>query len=65
MLTPIVLCILFTMFGIGGLIFAVAGGLLKLSFKLLTFGILLLIVILCSIPLLLAGLFFGGLVFLF
>ena len=65
MLTLIVLCILFTIFGIGGLIFTVAGGLLKLSFKLLTFGILLLIVILCGIPLLIAGVFFGGLVFLF
>ena len=65
MLTLIVLCILFTIFGLGGLIFTVAGGLLKLSFKLLTFGILLLIVILCGIPLLIAGLFFGGLAFLF
>ena len=65
MLTPIVLCILFTMFGIGGLIFAVAGGLLKLSFKLLIFSITLINTILCGIPLLLAGLFFGGLAFFF
>ena len=65
MLMIIILCILLTLFGIGGLVFAIAGGLLKLSFKLLTFSILLIIAILCGIPLLLAGLFFGGLTFLF
>ena len=65
MLMIIILCILLTLFGIGGLVFAIAGGLLKLSFKLLTFSILLIIAILCGIPLLLAGLFFGGLAFLF
>lgn len=65
MLTIIILSILFTLFGSGGLVFAVAGGLLKLSFKLLIFSILLIIVVLCGIPLLLAGLFFGGLAFLF
>ena len=65
MLTIIILCTLFTMFGIGGLVFAIVGGLLKFSFKLLIFSITLIIVILCGIPLLLAGLFFGGLAFLF
>ena len=65
MLVIMILCILLTLFGIGGLVFAIAGGLLKLSFKLLTFSILLIIAILCGIPLLLAGLFFGGLAFLF
>ena len=65
MLALIILCILFSIFGVGGLIFAVAGGLLKLSFKLLIFSITLIITILCSIPLLLAGLFFGGLAFFF
>ena len=65
MLMIIILCILLTLFGIGGLVFAIAGGLLKLSFKLLTFSILLIIAILCGISLLLAGLFFGGLAFLF
>ena len=65
MLMIIILCILLTLFGIGGLVFAIAGGLLKLSFKLLTFSILLIIAILCGIPLLLAGFFFGGLAFLF
>ena len=65
MLTLIILCILFSIFGVGGLSFAVAGGLLKLSFKLLIFSITLIITILCGIPLLLAGLFFGGLAFFF
>ncbi|UTC42796.1 MULTISPECIES: hypothetical protein [unclassified Treponema] len=65
MLTIIILCLLLTLFGMGGLVFAIAGGLLKFSFKLLIFSITLIIAILFGIPLLLAGLFFGGLVFLF
>lgn len=65
MLTIIILSILLTLFGMGGLVFAIAGGLLKFSLKLLAFSILLLVVLLCDIPLLLAGLFFGGLAFLF
>lgn len=65
MLTIIILCLLCTLFGIGGLVFAIASGLLKFSFKLLIFSITLIITILCGIPLLLAGLFFGGLAFLF
>ncbi|AIW89407.1 hypothetical protein JO41_05960 [Treponema sp. OMZ 838] len=65
MLTIIILCLLLTLFGMGGLVFAIAGGLLKFSFKLLIFSITLIIAILFGIPLLLAGLFFGGLAFLF
>lgn len=65
MLALVILCLLFTVFGIGGLACAVAGGLLKFSFKLLIFSITLIITILCGIPLLLAGLFFGGLAFFF
>ena len=65
MLIIIVLCLLLTLFGMGGLVFAIAGGLLKFSFKLLIFSITLIIAIFFGIPLLLAGLFFGGLAFLF
>ena len=65
MLMIIILCILLSLFGIGGLVCAVAGGLLKFSLKLLIFSITLIITILCGIPLLLAGLFFSGLAFLF
>jgi hypothetical protein len=65
MLTIILLCLVLTLFGMGGLVFAVVGGLLKFSLKLLAFSILLLLILLCGIPLLLAGLFFGGLAFLF
>ena len=65
MLTIIILCLLLTLFGMGGLVFAIAGGLLKFSFKLLIFSITLIIATLFGIPLLLAGLFFGGLAFLF
>ena len=49
----------------GGLVFAIAGGLLKFSLKLLAVSTLLLVILLCGLPILLAGLFFGGLAFLF
>ena len=65
MLTLIIICALFGVFGIGGVIFAVVGGLLKFSLKMLFFSITLFLLLLCGIPLLLAGLVFGGLVFLF
>lgn len=65
MLTIIILCLLFSIFGIGGLIFTIAGSLLKFSFKILTFNMALFIIFLCGTPLVLVSLLFGGLAFLF
>ena len=65
MLTIIIICVLFGIFGIGGLFFAVIGGLLKFSLKLLFLSIILFLILLCGVPLLLGGLVFGGLAFLF
>ncbi|MEL3906276.1 MAG: hypothetical protein P1P65_04500 [Treponema sp.] len=61
----LILCILFGFFGISGLFFAIVGGLIKLSIKLVVFGVLLCFILLFGVPALLAGLFFGGLALLF
>ena len=65
MFTIMLLMFLFALFGIGWFVLALARGLLSLSFKILTGGIVLLIILICGIPLLMAGLFFGGLAILF
>lgn len=65
MLTIIMRCLLFLIFGIEGLIFTIAGSRLKFSFKILTFSMVLFIIFLCGTPFVLVSLLFGGLALLF
>lgn len=65
MVSFIILCLLFSVFGVGGLFFAVLGGILKFSLKLCMFGIILMIVLLCVLPLFLGAMIFGGLALFF